>query len=313
VDKYVHFGRALDEIAELRREGFWDENYSVFASETRTISGADVGAQASIDLIEGIVRPARAALLLSPFVLDLASRKEAFYFVLLIDHENFWDALVRHIRKTCPDIVSYRSHPRSTFSFFQPDRPHGDQKEEALLGRIDRESYKAYVGEHRGLARYVISKLCAGVDKSCGVSLFDYGEAVAYWRFFPESHSQEFKNRGLDALEPDLPEHKGSEAADRKISRHMTTKIWEMAEAQNKRPFFMLVSGDSDYLETLYDLRRRGADCQYWLFRSQLSGTGPGSTRLRGLGEDRLVWLDDLIDGLNKTSPEMLAKWRSQR
>jgi len=302
----------LDEIAELRREGFWLTDDLFAPIRGKDLTGADVSAQTSVDTVEDIVKSARAALPLSPLAVDLASRKESFYFALLIDHENFWQALVRHIRKTCPDIVSYRSHSDSTFGFFEPERPRADQKEKDLLGRIDNASYPRYVGEHRGLARYVISKLLGGLERNCGLSLFDYGDAVAYWDFFPESHKQEFKNRGIDTPEPDLPVNKASEAADRKISRHMTTKIWDMAHALRKKPFYILVSGDSDYLETLYDLRRRGADCQYWLFRSQASGTGHGSTRLRGVGEDRLVWLDDVIDGLDKISPEMLFQWRKQ-
>ena len=310
--KVEYFQRAIELIGDLRR-GWSSEQWFAGPQEQENRHASLLSLKEALAIGEEELKSAITALSISPCLVDRRWLAETFYFAFLVDHENLWSALVRQIRANYPHIAAYRTHPKAKFCFFEPaaNMSHSDgKKDDDLAGWINHDSYKAFQPEHKQLIRYVISNLLCGLRTHCGVPLFDYGDAVAYWRYFPESHQQEFKNRGLDTPEPDLPVQKKSEAADRKISRHMTTRIWELAKAQNKKPLFVLVSGDSDYLETLYDLRRRGADCQYWLFKSRVVSKGDSAARLRGLGEERLVWLDDLLR-LDAISEETLHNWHA--
>jgi hypothetical protein len=278
IEKHIHLGRALAEIAELRREGFFRPRrfflpFPLDITET-DIAGADVSVQTAIDTVEEIVSSARAALPLSPLaVVDVASRKESFYFAFLIDHENFFAALYDYIISKFADLSAYRDRifgmKMFDYKVSQQWKPDGSKRDKKTPTYIVNRG--AYGEEHRILMKYVLQQLQHGWEKHVGVQDLNYYRAYAYWgRHFPHAHDEVY---GEFRIKPDRPRgapHPGSQAVDQEIF----AEIAQIAASQKRIPFFVVVSGDAGYLPVLDRLREvRGAQYQYWFFEHQRKKT----------------------------------------
>jgi hypothetical protein len=158
-----------------------------------------------------------------------------------------------------------------------------------------------YEREHRRLFCHILSKIVFAANRHCGTSMFDYQGAVAFWRHsIPYLHRDIYNDFAIHTLEPEIRYGKKREAADRTIAFLMAKTIWTNAVDLGKRPFYVIVSGDTDYLETLTVLKEQGADYQIWLFKHQMSDRMKAS-----VGPERLICLDDLLE-LENVSTEAL-------
>jgi hypothetical protein len=225
---------------------------------------------------------------------------QRFYFALLVDHENFWSALVGWLRNNRPDIAGYRQAPERT-GLLEPDMYNVVEPEDVQTAPVLLAQYKKYKFQHRDLFYYVLSKLTAAANRHCGISAFDYQSAVAFWRRpIPDLHRDIYNDFAIHTLEPEIKYGKKREAADRTIAFLMANTIWTNAVDLGKRPFYIIVAGDTDYLEALTVLKEQGADYQIWLFKHQMSDRMKAS-----VGPERLVFLEDLLE-LENVSTEML-------
>ncbi len=301
-EKFVHFGRALDEIAEVRRE-YLSGPHKDFA-EGNDIAGADISVGTALDRVEGIVLSTRAALPISPLAVDIASRKECFYFAFLVDHENFFSALYDWIFDKWTALRNHRddSLEFNMFAYEKLRRPKPDGSDKGRPMYMVK--LGAYQEEHRLLMRHVVQQLQYGWETYVGVREFNFCRAYAYWgRHFPHAHDEVY---GEFRIKPDrarVAPGKQSQAVDHEIFAQIT----QIAAAQKKTPFYIIVSGDAGYLEVLDRLNElRGIQYQYWFFENQL--VKPQLEHLKG----QWVRMEDVLQ-MDKFDVSKLAAGMNER
>jgi hypothetical protein len=278
--KAIHFQRALDEIDEVHNErppdgiGWaWDS----FEPPN------GIPFKASLSAVEAELHHAVGSLPLTVLDFRPVFRQEMFYFALLIDHENFFPALYKWIFLDRQDLNAYKRQQKGRtlpmFGYVRKKDLGGDpgkivncgpgkKKDGHDLGKpIFFMHRNMYFGEHFVLMRYVIERLKSGWRESVGVPEWSFARAFAFWgRNCPEAHADAYTDSGIKPERPRGTYQAGSQAVDHQIFAELA----DTARHQKKRPYFVVISGDSGYAEVLRELyERHDIGYQCWYFKNQ--------------------------------------------
>ncbi len=281
-EKVVHCHRAMGHLAEVRRHWSTDKHLR-FGSLNQLVTE-------SLDAIQS----ALVSLPVSPLAIEVAERKELFYFAFFIDHENFFHALHDWICIQRPDLAKYCTvrNPLAPKGIPREVPMFGYVKEEKKGREIERPAFQArkelYRGEHYGLMRYVIQRLSSGWRNAVGIEQFDFVRSYAFWgRNFPNIHDETYTEFGIKPERPRGIPQAHSQAVDHEIF----SDISSIARGQMKKPYFLIVSGDSGYAEVLRGLyERHGTEYHYWFFKTQ-----PVKVHLPALVEERCTMLEEIL------------------
>jgi hypothetical protein len=270
VKKLAYFQRAIEINGDIRRR--WSSNtwfdHTLSSGDLRSLPLKD-----ALRNVDGQLRSAIAELPILPrMVEDHRWLTEIFYFVFLVDHENFWGALKTHLKDFHSIIHSYKLASTDELLF-----EHNYQWKPTWR-----------LSENRKLMDFLLGRIKRAWSSAFGISDFDYTKAYAYWENFSLAHREAYKAFQIETADPTIPS-KQREGADRRILRDMSDEIPTLARQQGKKVFYVLVSGDADYSEYVNHKRRYGAEYSYWYFKSQ-----PVRDNLENLTERR-EWLENIL------------------
>jgi hypothetical protein len=197
----------------------------------------------------------------------------AEYYALLIDHENFWHGVMEWFALHRPDIAKtkYATARNAIFDHNYSASPLG------------------YFAEHSQLTEFVFARLLEGVSQQCG-RLPHYRKAYAAWENFSRAHKEQYRNYRIWPEDPYVNAARGSQAADNKLMVDMFEEVERNAAAVGLIPTFIVVSGDSGYMEALDRLGQRNRRFQYWLFEFR-----ERKKVLSALNESERVWLEGVL------------------